>query len=141
MNTQQLRDTIASAKIFPTEVLEWVKEQNLWNIWVPEAFGGLECSFTEGLQKLQQLAKIDGTLGWTVTLCSGANFFIGNLNPETAERMFQKGQQTILGGSGGLFGTAEKSENVSFFHIQMINPSLCLYNSTKSVESPMPINR
>ncbi|MAZ29638.1 MAG: acyl-CoA dehydrogenase [Cytophagaceae bacterium] len=111
MNTQQLRDTIASAKIFPTEVLEWVKEQNLWNIWVPEAFGGLECSFTEGLQKLQQLAKIDGTLGWTVTLCSGANFFIGNLNPETAERMFQKGQQTILGGSGGLFGTAEKSEN------------------------------
>lgn len=105
---QALRNLCFDANIFPEEVLTWIAEENLWNIWVPKKYGGLEFTFTEGLTKLQELARIDGSLGWTVTLCSGANYFIGNLEPETAQEIFQKPKATILGGSGGVFGTAEK---------------------------------
>ena len=75
---------------------------------MPKKYGGLEFTLTEGLLKLQELARIDGSLGWTVTLCSGANYFIGNLEPETAAQIFKTSKPTILGGSGGVFGTAEK---------------------------------
>ncbi|WP_037318021.1 acyl-CoA dehydrogenase [Salegentibacter sp. Hel_I_6] len=105
---QALKKLCFDAKIFPEEVLNWIRKENLWNIWVPKDFGGLEVSFSNGLSKLQDLAKIDGSLGWTVTLCSGANFFIGNLEPKTAKEVFQKSGTTILGGSGGTFGKAEK---------------------------------
>lgn len=102
----QLKEMLGDADVLRPEVLEWIAKENLWNIWVPRQFGGLESSFTEGLQKLQSLARTDGSLGWTITLCSGANYFIGNLKPETAKEIFA--QPAILGGSGGMFGLAEK---------------------------------
>ena len=103
---QPPREYLNDAAVFRKEVLQWIEEENLWNIWVPKAFGGLECSLSDGLKTLQALARLDGSLGWTVTLCSGANFFIGNLRPEVAREIFA--HSAILGGSGGMFGTAEK---------------------------------
>jgi len=105
---QTLRKLCLGIDIFPEKLLNWIAQENLWNIWVPKAYGGLELSLTEGLSKLKELAKIDGSLGWTVTLCSGANFFIGNLEPAAAKEIFHSEKITILGGSGGVFGTAEK---------------------------------
>ena len=105
---QALRELCLGIDIFPDEVLSWIVAENLCNIWVPKKYGGLEYTLTKGLSKLQELARIDGSLGWTVTLCSGANFFIGNLEPEVAEQIFKTPKNTILGGSGGVFGTAEK---------------------------------
>ncbi|SHI65472.1 Acyl-CoA dehydrogenase, C-terminal domain [Arenibacter nanhaiticus] len=106
---EQLRNLCLNAKQFPAEVLDWIAVENLWSLWVPQKYGGLEFPFTAGLNKLKSLAKIDGSLGWTVTLCSGANFFIGNLHPVAIEEIFGKGQtQVCFGGSGGVFGSAEK---------------------------------
>lgn len=101
---QQLKDQLKDAPVFSKEVLDWISDENLWNIWVPKQFGGLELSFQDGLKKLQSLARIDGSLGWTVTLCSGANYFIGNLKPVVAQELFKS--PVIFGGSGGMFGTA-----------------------------------
>lgn len=108
LKQQMLRQLCFGANIFPRQVLTWIADENLWNIWVPKKYGGLELTLTEGLAKLKQLAKIDGSLGWTLTLCSGANYFIGNLEPKTAKEIFQNSQAIILGGSGGVFGKAEK---------------------------------
>lgn len=95
---------------FAPEVLEGIARENLWNLWVPESYGGLETALPDGLQKLRELAKIDGSLGWTVTLCSGANFFIGNLQKNVADEIFiGSGRPVCFGGSGGVFGTADKS--------------------------------
>lgn len=95
--------------IFSDEVLQWIAKENLWNLWVPKCYGGLELSFSEGLRELRSLAKTDGSLGWTVTLCSGANFFVGNLPRQVAEDIFLDVERPVcFGGSGGVFGTAEK---------------------------------
>lgn len=105
---QELREMCFDSKVFPQGVLNWIKENNLWNLWVPKNYGGLELSLTEGLTKLKELARIDGSLGWTVTLCSGANYFIGNMDPETAQDIFLNTKKSVcMGGSGGVFGTAE----------------------------------
>ncbi|WP_417610185.1 acyl-CoA dehydrogenase [Owenweeksia hongkongensis] len=102
----QLKKMLGDAAVFDGQVLNWITEENLWNIWVSKQYGGLELSLREGLNKLQSLARLDGSLGWTITLCSGANYFIGNLQPETAKEIFTN--PAIFGGSGGMFGTAEK---------------------------------
>lgn len=107
-NLHKLRKLYLGAEVFPQDVLDWINNENLWNIWVPKTYGGLELSLTEGLSKLRELAKIDASLGWTITLCSGANYFIGNLQPSKAREIFIKaGSTPCLGGSGGVFGTAE----------------------------------
>lgn len=107
--TQPFNLNVSETPEFTTEILQWIADKNLWNLWVPKTYNGLEMPFWEGLRILQALARTDGSLGWTVTLCSGANYFVGNLQPETAAAIFLNPKQTIcFGGSGGLFGTAEK---------------------------------
>ncbi|MDO7173964.1 acyl-CoA dehydrogenase [Mariniflexile sp. AS56] len=109
MHTKQLKPTILEASVFSQEVLGWIAENNFWSLWVPKTYNGLESTLTEGLQKLQALAKTDGSLGWTITLCSGANYFIGNLQPEAAKHIFLDSDTPVcFGGSGGVFGTAEQ---------------------------------
>jgi hypothetical protein len=101
-----------SQDVFDEDVLAWIAEENLWNIWIPKSHGGLELSLSEGLEKLRSLAEIDGSLGWTVTLCSGANFFFGNLKKEVADAIFINHEKPVcFGGSGGTFGTAEKKDS------------------------------
>lgn len=108
---QRLKVEGSGNENFDPEVLQWISAHNLWNLWVPEQYNGLGCSLLNGLSKLQSLARIDGSLGWTVTLCSGANFFIGNLPKPVSQEIFLGGESpAILGGSGGVFGTAEKTE-------------------------------
>jgi hypothetical protein len=108
-NMYRLRDLCADQEVFPKAVLDWVAKENLWNIWIPKSYGGLELSFGQGLKKLRSLAQIDGSLGWTVTLCSGANFFLGNLQKHVADAIFLNPETPVcFGGSGGDHGTAEK---------------------------------
>ncbi len=108
---QELRKSCFDTEVFSSEILEWIDKENLWNLWVPKKYGGLEMPFSQGLVKLKELAFVDGSLGWTVTLCSGANYFVGNLVPEAAEEIFLNTSKPVLGGSGGAFGTAEKKGN------------------------------
>tara|TARA_Y100001933_G_scaffold218027_1_gene225961 strand:+ start:5865 stop:6893 length:1029 start_codon:yes stop_codon:yes gene_type:complete len=94
---------------FTPEVLDWIARENWWNLWVPESFGGLGMSLPEGLETLRSLARLDGSLGWTVTLCSGANYFIGNLEGDVAKGIFMGSKAPVcFGGSGGVFGTADR---------------------------------
>tara|TARA_R110002049_G_scaffold28018_4_gene96627 strand:- start:38475 stop:39503 length:1029 start_codon:yes stop_codon:yes gene_type:complete len=105
----EVRKRCLNQDLFSVETLQWVEQHDYWNLWVPKKYGGLESTLSEGLKTLKSLARIDGSLGWTVTLCSGANYFIGNLRPEVAQEIFvDKHQPVCFGGSGGVFGTAEK---------------------------------
>ncbi|RTE52429.1 acyl-CoA dehydrogenase [Arenibacter aquaticus] len=105
----KLREHCFGAEVFSPVVQEWIIDENLWNIWVPKAYGGLELSLSQGLDKLKELARIDGSLGWTITLCSGANYFIGNLQQCKSQEIFLDSESApCLGGSGGVYGTAEK---------------------------------
>ncbi|AVR46426.1 acyl-CoA dehydrogenase [Christiangramia fulva] len=108
MNTQKLREKCFGIEEFTADILNWIQSENLWNIWVPKTYGGLEMNLSEGLQMLREVSKIDGSLGWTITLCSGANYFVGNLKEGTIKKIFNNPKATCLGGSGAIKGTAEK---------------------------------
>lgn len=80
---------------------------NKWfKIFVPKQYGGLAMSLPEALRLEEYLARIDGSLGWTVTLCAGANFFAGYIDPALAQQVFCN-ETVCLGGSGAATGTAE----------------------------------
>ena len=114
LNTDSIRKQLLNVETFNSEILQLIESQNWLNIWVPKQYNGLGLAFSEGLQILQKTAKIDGSLGWLVTLCSGANYFSRNLKPTIAHQLFSS-QKTCFGGSGMLGGTAEK--NGSYYTI------------------------
>ncbi|MBC6492130.1 hypothetical protein BC349_13800 [Flavihumibacter stibioxidans] len=89
------------------EQLRIVYTNNWFNLFVPVRFGGMGLSLPDALKLEEAIAWADGSLGWTVTLCSGANWFIGFLPDETRGQFFS-GKQVCLAGSGQATGVATR---------------------------------
>lgn len=92
------------------EQLNIIYRENWFRLFVPKAFGGLEADFIDALQLEESLAKIDGSLGWTVTLCSGACMFMGYMDIAISKEIFSN-PKVCFAGSGHAAGIAKKTSN------------------------------
>jgi alkylation response protein AidB-like acyl-CoA dehydrogenase len=110
--TNTIRNLAAEAEAFGQlhpEQLAIIYEQGWFNLFVPKQYGGLELSLPEALRIEEALAWTDGSTGWTVTLCSGANWFVGFLDPTAAAEIFND-PKVCLAGSGRASGIARINE-------------------------------
>jgi len=92
------------------EILELAYEEQWFKLFVPEVYGGPGKKLPEILRLEEKLAEADGSLGWTITLCSGAAWFAGFLHPDLAKEIFAD-RKVCFAGSGAVGGTAVKTEN------------------------------
>lgn len=93
-----------------TEQLDTIYKEKWFKLFVPEVYGGLALSLPDGLRVEEALATIDGSLGWTVTLCSGATMFVGYLQHNIAKEIFAD-EKVCFGGSGRAAGVAKINDN------------------------------
>jgi len=91
-------------------ILKIIYREKWFKLFVPQSHGGLELAIPEALQYEESLAYIDGSLGWTVTLCAGANLFVGYIEKKKGLAVFSK-SKVCFGGSGAATGIAEKLED------------------------------
>jgi alkylation response protein AidB-like acyl-CoA dehydrogenase len=92
------------------EQLKLIYKYKWFKIFVPKEYNGLALDLPDALLLEEQLAFIDGSLGWTITLCAGANFFVGYMDKKIAARIFNK-HKVCLGGSGAVTGMAAITNN------------------------------
>jgi len=92
------------------EILELAYQEDWFKLFVPKIYGGAGKKLPEILRLEEQLAQADGSLGWTITLCAGAAWFAGFLNPELAEEVFAD-RKVCFAGSGAVGGNAIKTAN------------------------------
>lgn len=85
--------------------LQMIYDNNWFNIWVPKSYGGKAMDLITGTALLEEIAYWDGGLGWTITLCAGANMFAGYIDPNLAQCVFSK-PKVCFGGSGRVGGKA-----------------------------------
>ncbi|MBZ5857672.1 acyl-CoA dehydrogenase family protein [Flavihumibacter profundi] len=85
-----------------------IYQQNWFRLLVPGRFNGLGYTLPKVLQWEEALAWADGSVGWTVTLCAGAAWFIGFLDSELVATVFND-PEFCLAGSGNNSGIAKKN--------------------------------
>ncbi|MCZ8215673.1 MAG: hypothetical protein O9262_05500, partial [Cyclobacteriaceae bacterium] len=90
--------------------LDIIYSQRWFKLFVPVEFGGLELSLPEVLKLEEALSWVDGSLGWVVTLCAGAGWFVGFIPHTVAEKIFTN-EKLCLAGSGAMNGYADLTEN------------------------------
>ncbi len=93
-------------KCLHPEQLSIIYKQGWFKLFVPKIYGGLALPLPKALQIEEALAWIDGSLGWTVTLCSGANWFVGFIQEKIAKDIFNN-ETVCLAGSGKPSGIAK----------------------------------
>ena len=113
LSTKEIRQELHEASVISDKVIQYIHEEGLLKIWVPKKYGGLGYRFEEGLKSLFGWAQTDGSFGWMLTLCAGANYFSRNINPEVAQLLFSN-SKVCFGGSGMIGGTAEKQNDNTY---------------------------
>lgn len=89
------------------EQIELIHERGWLRLLAPRAVGGAEWALPAIVRLEEELAAIDGSLAWTVTLCAGAGFFAGFLPPAFARELMAT-PRVCLAGSGAVGGVAER---------------------------------
>ncbi len=87
-----------------------IYEQQWFNLFVPRQYNGLQLSLPDALQIEEGLAWADGSTGWTVTLCSGAAWFVGFLQEDLSKIIFSN-PKACFAGSGNPSGIAKITAN------------------------------
>lgn len=93
-----------SGRLTPVQ-LELIYQEKWFKMFVPKSLAGKGLPLVEALKLQESLAYWDGSLGWTVTLCAGATYFVGFVNEEEQEVLF-KDEKSCWGGSGMATGIA-----------------------------------
>jgi alkylation response protein AidB-like acyl-CoA dehydrogenase len=96
----------ASGQLHP-EQLSLLYRQGWFKMFVPREYGGLGLTVPEGVKIEEALSRADGSVGWVVTLCSGAAWFAGFLPAAVLTKVF-KNDLLCVAGSGAVTGTAHR---------------------------------
>ena len=99
----------ALGKLHPAQ-LALVYQQQWFNLLAPAVYGGLQTTLPELVKIEEALSWADGSLGWVVTLCCGAGWFGGFIDPTVAQQIYTD-PQACLAGSGAATGTATINAN------------------------------
>jgi alkylation response protein AidB-like acyl-CoA dehydrogenase len=84
-----------------------IHERGWLRMLAPRAVGGVELALPEVVRLEESIARVDGSMGWTVTLCAGAGWFAGFLAPRVAREILAT-TNVCLAGSGAPTGYADK---------------------------------
>jgi len=89
-------------------VLELIYREQWFRLLVPERWGGRAFPLPQLVRLEEGLSFADGSVGWTVTLCSGAGWFAGFFPPEGWGALFSD-ERLCVAGSGSATGEAHVS--------------------------------
>jgi alkylation response protein AidB-like acyl-CoA dehydrogenase len=108
--TQKIRDFSRAAELLKQlhpEQIAIIQEKKWFRLFVPAYYGGLALSLPAALHLEEAIAWVDGAVGWTVTLCAGAGWFVGFLDSAVAATIFSN-PLACLAGSGKSAAIAKK---------------------------------
>ena len=84
-----------------------IHERGWLRMLAPRAVGGGEAALPDVVRLEEAIARVDGSMGWTVTLCAGAGWFAGFLPPDLARAILAT-PRMCLAGSGAPTGYADR---------------------------------
>jgi alkylation response protein AidB-like acyl-CoA dehydrogenase len=94
----------------PIDVVQLLKAVGAFRLFVPRSHGGLELDLPSGLRIITALARVDGSVGWTVMIGNGGDIFAGLLPRETYDRVYRAGPDTVIVGVSQPAGTADATD-------------------------------
>jgi len=98
---------IEKAGKLPSFVLEHIYKKKLFKLFIPEPSGGMMLPLPDALRVFDEAGRIDGNLGWAITIGAGGGYFYSYMQAKTAHKVF-KDRKALVAGSGHPTAIAEE---------------------------------
>jgi indole-3-acetate monooxygenase len=92
--------------LVPQEVLNYMYENKLFKIYLPEVLGGNMLSLPSALRLIEKASWVEGSFGWLVMIGAGGGFFSSLISHERNLNLFLN-PKAVIAGSGHPSGLAK----------------------------------
>ena len=110
-NIQSRSGEMETTGRIPTDLIESLKAIGVFRMFVPRSHGGLELDFADGIEIIQALARIDGSVGWIAGFSNGGSLLATFPPLEIYDRIYKNGPDVLFAGTFKPGGTAEAIGN------------------------------
>lgn len=93
------RDELESTRRIPPGLAKTMAEAGLLQLFLPRAMGGSETPPLTAFQAIEELSKIDGSVGWCAVIATAISLFMGWLPPEVGGELFGRPPDARIAGS------------------------------------------
>jgi alkylation response protein AidB-like acyl-CoA dehydrogenase len=98
---------IEAGRRIPPDLVEALKSIGAFRLFIPRSGSGLEFDLPRALRVFRALARIDGSVGWTVMIGNAGHLLASLLPRATYDEVYRNGPDLITAGSLVPAGTAE----------------------------------
>ncbi len=99
-------DEFEQARTLPRDLVDDLVAAGCFRALVPRSHGGDELAFADALAVLEELAKADGSVGWTVMIGASAPALLGHLPAASFDAVYASGPDVIVAGTFNPMGKA-----------------------------------
>ena len=99
-------DELEQARTLPRDLVDDLVTAGCFRALVPRSHGGDELAFNDALAVLEELAKADGSVGWTVMIGAAAPALLGHLPGASFDAVYASGPDVISAGTFNPMGRA-----------------------------------
>ena len=86
-----VRDDIESTRRLPKSLVEKMRSARMFELWLPQVFGGPALHPLDFLPIIEELSGADGSVGWCATVASVFSLLAGGLDESAAREIFVNG--------------------------------------------------
>ncbi|HML10087.1 MAG TPA: acyl-CoA dehydrogenase family protein [Stellaceae bacterium] len=101
---RELRQDIERQRTLPAELVERMTDARLFSLWRCRAFGGPELTFAEFAHVIEELSRVDGSVGWCAMISAVFHRLSGYVSDEIGREVF--GDRSRIAGSVNPTGRA-----------------------------------
>jgi len=96
---ETFRDRFDVDRTLPPALVDAMHEAGLFRMWVPRALGGAELDPLSFLTVIEELSRLDGSVGWCAVIPAGYARLAGALSEDVAREIFQGAGRGLLVGT------------------------------------------
>lgn len=97
----QYRDEMETQRHMPLPLADAMRERNLFSLWFPRALGGPELSVETEVLVMEELGRLDGSVGWNSMISTNHSILWAHLAHDVAAECTKGGRTVIAGTIGG----------------------------------------
>jgi indole-3-acetate monooxygenase len=99
-------DEIERVRRIPADLVAELKAAGCFRSLVPRSRGGDECDLADHMRLLEELARADGSVGWTVMIGSSGPFVLGGLPVKAFDEVYAASPDVVVAGTFNPTGAA-----------------------------------
>ncbi len=94
-----VRDELEELRHLPSDLARALGDAGLFQLYLPRAIGGAETPPLKTFRVIEELSKVEGSVGWCVMIANSVSLFTGWLAPDVGRAMFGQPPVARMAGS------------------------------------------